>query len=78
MLTIDIYTSKDCHYCEKAKSLLAEHGLEYTEWNIAEQESYRQALIQRAPGARTLPQIFENNNHIGSYEDLVVWLKNQT
>ena len=34
-------------------------------------------LLQRNPNARTMPQIFINSEHIGGYQDLVVWFESK-
>jgi len=71
-MKVEIYTSSNCHYCEQAKDLLRREGLDFQEFNVAHDSGYMQSLSAKAPAARTLPQIFVNGNHIGSYEDLLV------
>lgn len=69
MAQITIYTTKVCPYCVRAKQLLERKGVEYTEIN-AEDEAVREAMITKAGGQRTVPQIFINNHHVGGSDDL--------
>ncbi|MEP3345109.1 MAG: glutaredoxin 3 [Litoreibacter sp.] len=70
MAKIEIYTSSLCGYCHAAKRLLAKKGVEYDETNVGRDSGKKAAMIQRANGGRTVPQIFIDNKHIGGYDDL--------
>ncbi|TMM49958.1 glutaredoxin 3 [Qipengyuania marisflavi] len=67
---IDIYTKFGCGYCFRAKRLLDEKGAEYTEHDITMGGPKRDEMVQRAPNARTVPQIFIGDNHIGGSDQL--------
>lgn len=69
MPKIEIYTTRWCPYCHAAKALLDEKGASYEEVD-AEAPEVRQAMIQRAHGRRTVPQIFIGETHVGGYDDL--------
>ncbi len=69
MAEIEIFTSPNCGYCERAKALLRAKGLTFAELDIAN-ESRRQTLLERLPRVRAVPQIFIDGGHIGGYEDL--------
>ncbi len=69
MAQVTLYTTKVCPYCVRAKALLDRKGVEYQEIN-AEDEAVRDAMIQKAGGQRTVPQIFINNHHVGGCDDL--------
>ncbi len=70
MANIEVYSGDFCPYCSRAKSLLKKKGLEFSEYNVRK-DIQRQAEMQdRAPGARTIPQIFINNRHVGGCDDL--------
>ena len=73
MKKIEIFTGPKCSYCEQAKALLNQHGLDYSERNISEPEVMEE-FRQRLPRSRALPQIFIDGNHIGSLEDLQIQL----
>ena len=69
MATIEIYTTRVCPYCARAKDLLTRKGQEYTEINAEDPET-RMAMVERAGGQRTVPQIFINGEHVGGSDDL--------
>ena len=65
-----IWSNVGCHFCEMAKSLLKQKGIEYEERNIANDWKV-QDLLEAVPNARTVPQIFVDDKYIGSYDNLV-------
>ena len=67
---IDIYTKFGCGYCYRAKRLLDEKGAEYEEFDITMGGPKREEMLARAPGARTVPQIFIGDTHVGGSDDL--------
>jgi glutaredoxin 3 len=69
MKTVQIYTTRWCPYCTAAKSLLAEKGVSYEEVDANDPE-VRMAMVQRANGRRTVPQIFVGETHVGGYDDM--------
>jgi glutaredoxin 3 len=67
--------SKDaCPFCVQAKALLELRGIEYEERNVS-QDWTREQLLEAVPNARTLPQIFLDNQHIGGFTDLRAHLR---
>ncbi|MFU7528605.1 glutaredoxin 3 [Qipengyuania sp. ASV99] len=68
--TIDIYTKFTCPFCVRAKRLLSEKGAEYNEHDITMGGPKRDEMLARAPQARTVPQIFIGDVHIGGSDDL--------
>ena len=66
---IVIYTTATCPYCRRAKALLRERGLEFEEISV-EGDPAREAMVARAGGRRTVPQIFFGETHIGGCDDL--------
>jgi glutaredoxin 3 len=69
MKKVEIYTTPWCPYCHAAKSLLNEKGVAYTEVD-ASGDAVRAAMIARANGRRTVPQIFIGETHVGGYDDM--------
>lgn len=69
-VTVDIYTKFGCGYCFRAKRLLDEKGVAYNEFDITMGGPKRDEMIQRAPMARTVPQIFIGEIHVGGSDDL--------
>tara|TARA_B100001094_G_C17864417_1_gene639003 strand:- start:185 stop:442 length:258 start_codon:yes stop_codon:yes gene_type:complete len=72
---IEIYTTKNCSFCKKAKLLLDKYQV-YLEIDV-EDEDKRKLMTKRSNGLRTVPQIFINNNHIGGYDQLKMLEQNK-
>ena len=70
MSRVEIFSSQDCRYCEQARSMLDSRGIGYSSRDISQDDSAHRELLERLPHVRTLPQIFIDNKHIGSFEDL--------
>ena len=67
--TIVVYTTGWCPYCQRARSLLTEKGLEIKEIDVDEDGKLREEMIARS-GRRTVPQIFIGDRHVGGCDDL--------
>lgn len=70
MPEIEIYTTPFCGYCARAKALLKQKGVSFDEIDVALDPSERQAMMQRAGGTRTVPQIFIDGQHVGGCDTL--------
>ncbi len=68
--TIDIYTKFGCPYCSRAKQLLSAKGAAFEEIDVTMGGASREAMVARAPGARTVPQIFIGGTYVGGCDDL--------
>jgi len=65
-----IVWSKDaCAFCVQAKALLENHGIDYEERNIMHDWTKEQ-LLEAVPTARTLPQIFLDQEYVGGFNEL--------
>lgn len=63
-----IYSQPSCSFCELAKILMMERGIEFEEVGLSEDKD-REWF--KAQGYKTVPQIFDDEgNHIGGYEEL--------
>lgn len=67
---VEIYSWTTCPFCMRAKSLLKKKGVDFTDYSIDGDEEAREKMTERANGARSLPQIFINDSHIGGCDDL--------
>ena len=67
---VEIYTWKFCPFCIRAKALLNEKGINFTEYSIDGDNDARNKMSERAGGLRTLPQIFINDKSIGGCDEL--------
>lgn len=71
MANVEIYTWSFCPFCIRAKRLLDQKGVEYTEYVIDGDEDARDEMVARGTkGQRSVPQIFIDNQHIGGSDDL--------
>jgi len=70
MAKIEVYSGDFCPYCVKAKSLLKKKGLAFSEFNVKRDIKRQAEMAERAPGARTIPQIFINDRHVGGCDEL--------
>ena len=70
MSKVEIYTWKTCPFCIRAKALLDQKGVSFTEYDITGDEEAREAMSQKSNGRRTVPQIFVNDQWIGGCDDL--------
>lgn len=70
MAEIEIYSTAMCPYCVAAKRLLEARGLDFRELRIDADPSARREMLQRAPGARTVPQVFVNGTRVGGFDEL--------
>ena len=68
-----IYSKDNCPYCDKAKFALKDEQVEIK--NINEDEIYLTELMERNPNARTMPQIYKDDELIGGYDQLKVYLE---
>jgi glutaredoxin 3 len=70
MKKIEIYTTSYCPFCVKAKSLLNKKEIKFFEIDVSTDESLRQKMSNMANGARSVPQIFADNIHIGDCDKI--------
>jgi len=64
-----IWSKNGCTYCEKAKALLKSKDIAFEERNINNGWTKEQ-LLEAVPNARTVPQIFFDNDLVGGFDDL--------
>ena len=71
MAKVEIYATMWCPYCARARALLKQKGVAYTEIDLDEQPGRRAEMIERAHGGRSVPQIFIDGEHIGGCDDMM-------
>ena len=77
-MTKAIVWSKDhCPYCDQAKNLLKLKGIEYEERNVSHDWT-REQLLEAVPNARTVPQIFLDEELVGGFTELTKRLTDAT
>ena len=66
---ITIYGSEHCSYCTAARMLLKKKGLDFIDILVSRDPEQRAEMEQRS-GQQTVPQIFIDDNPIGSFDEL--------
>ena len=69
MSRIQIYTTRWCGYCVRAKALLDGKGLAYEEITLDDDPAFRRTL-QELTGGWTVPQILIDGTPVGGYTEL--------
>jgi glutaredoxin 3 len=64
---IEIFSADWCGYCRRAKKLLDAQGATY---EVIDAPTNRQIFLERTNSARTIPQIFINDELVGGYTEL--------
>ncbi|HWA69695.1 MAG TPA: glutaredoxin 3 [Rhizomicrobium sp.] len=70
MKPVRIYTTPICPYCARAKALLTKKGAEVEEIDVFMSDEARAQMQQNSGGARTVPQIFVGDIHVGGCDEL--------
>lgn len=69
--TAVVWSQKNCSWCNSAKDLLKSYGYTVEERMIGEGEKWsKKDLVDAVPTARSVPQIFVNNNYVGGFPEL--------
>ena len=76
MKNITMYTGPLCNFCEAAKRLFARNNLKFEEIDISTKDEFREEMIQKSNGKKTIPQIFFDDHHVGGYVELRALEKN--
>jgi glutaredoxin 3 len=70
MAPVKIYTTPICPYCVRAKALLKKKGASYDEIDVLMDADARKEMDAKSHGARTVPQIFIGETHVGGFDEL--------
>jgi glutaredoxin 3 len=68
-MNVAVWSKTQCPYCDMAKRLLEQKGIEYTSVTLGE-EFTRDDVVAKFPTARTFPIIEIDNEYIGGYNEL--------
>lgn len=71
-----LFSRKDppCEWCKKARELLQVYGKDFYEIDITE-DGVKEMFSEK--GLRTVPQIFRESHHIGGYNALEHFLREE-
>ena len=64
-----VWSKDQCPYCDQAKALLKSRNIEFEERNIMHGRT-REQLLEAVPNARTVPQIFLDDQLVGGFTEL--------
>ena len=70
MKKVVIYTGPLCNFCSAAKHLLNKKKINYEEIDISYDDKKKEEMLKKTNGAKTIPQIFIGEKHIGGYVEL--------
>ena len=70
MKKVVIYTGDLCVHCNWAIDLLKRKNIQFTEYNIAKDATKREEMFKKSNGAKTIPQIFIGEHHVGGNDEL--------
>jgi glutaredoxin 3 len=70
MSSITVYTTEPCSFCVRVKDLLAAHGLEFEEVNMAKDPAGRHELVQRT-GMMSFPQVIVGERLVGGFKEVL-------
>lgn len=74
---VEVYTKDSCPYCNKAKQLLNQMSIPFSEQKLNVHFT-REILLERYPNAKTFPVVVVDGFHIGGYTQLVEKVNSQT
>jgi glutaredoxin 3 len=70
MAKVEVYSSMLCGFCYRAKKLLEQKGVAFTEIDVMANPGRRAEMVTRSGGRTTVPQIFIDDRHIGGCDEL--------
>ena len=71
MNPVRMYTTQVCPYCQRAKALLKQRGVQQIEEIRVDVDVAQRDRMIRETGRRTVPQIFIGDTHVGGCDELV-------
>ena len=69
-----VWSKPTCVYCVSAKALLLKKGFEIEE-KVVGKEFTKEQLLEAVPDARTVPQIFINDEYVGGFDELKKYME---
>jgi len=71
MKPVRMYTTQVCPFCQRAKALLLQRGVQAIDEVRVDQVPGERAKMVELTGRRTVPQIFIGDHHVGGCDDLM-------
>ena len=69
-MNIRVYTRKRCPYCTSAKIWLKQKNYQFEEISLDDMDVL-QTFLTENPDAKTVPQIFVEDERIGGFSELI-------
>ena len=69
-----VWSKHHCSYCDQALALLKSKGIHFEERKLDDGYT-KEDLLEAIPNARTVPQIFIDDQLIGGFNELKAYLK---
>jgi glutaredoxin 3 len=70
MVTVTMYCTAVCPYCQMAERLLRSKGVAAIDKIRVDLEPQRRVEMMERTARRTVPQIYIGTTHVGGYDDL--------
>ena len=64
-----VWSKDQCPFCDQAKALLKSRNIEFEERNVSHDWT-REQLLEAVPNARSVPQIFLDEQLVGGFTEL--------
>lgn len=74
-MSVVVWSKDKCFYCQMAKNILELKGIEFEERNTSLNKWSRADMLEDVPDAKTFPQIFIDDQHIGGFTELQKYFK---
>ena len=71
MTAVRMYTTQVCPYCNRAKALLKQRGVDVIEEVRIDLDPGQREQMIALTGRRTVPQIFIGQTHVGGCDELI-------
>lgn len=73
-MLVEIYTKADCPHCVRAKQLLKNNNIPFTEWELGRNIT-KEVLLERFPDAKFVPIILIDDQKLDSVNSLQLLLE---
>lgn len=65
---VTIYSTPTCHFCHAAKEFFTEHGVKFTDYNVATDLEKRKEMIQKS-GQMGVPVIYVGDQLVVGFDE---------
>ncbi len=65
---VTIYSTPTCHFCKLAKSFFDENNVEYTDYNVAEDQDKAKEMVEKS-GQMGVPVIFIGEEMVVGFDE---------